>query len=147
MERSPQAGTFDNYGAQAPLAEQGVINTVRNAASSVAEKGHDALVSAKDKAGEIPSMLADRLDAGADSIRPDHQIGVAGATGALVDNTKMAKASDSLANGMQAGADWLRNADLNKMRDGIEQQVKDKPAQSLLIALGVGYMLGKAVRR
>ena len=48
---------------------------------------------------------------------------------------------------MEAGANWLRNADLNKIRDSIEQQVKEKPAQSLLIALGVGYLLGKALRQ
>ena len=48
---------------------------------------------------------------------------------------------------MQASADWLRDADFGKLRDGLEQQVKDRPGRTLLIALGVGYLLGKAIRR
>ncbi|MDB4915371.1 MAG: hypothetical protein JWM95_3015 [Gemmatimonadetes bacterium] len=147
MEGNAQTGTFDNYGAQPTATDAGVVDTVRNAASTVAGKGHDALVAARDRAAEIPSMLADKLEAGADSIRPEHQPATAGGAGTLTSHTPVAQATDKLANGMQAGADWLRNADLNKLRDGIEQQVREKPAQSLLLALGVGYMLGKAVRR
>ena len=147
MEGNAHSGTYDSFGKPPVSPDSGIADTVRNAASTVADKGHDALVSVKDKAADLPAMLADKLEAGADSIRPDHQPATNGGTGNLVDNTKIAKATDSLANGMQAGADWLRNADLNKMRDGIEQQVKDKPVQALLMALGVGYVLGKAVRR
>ena len=147
MEGNAHSGTYDSYAKQAAPSDSGIADTVRNAASTIADKGQDALSSVKDKAADLPAILADKLEAGADSIRPDHQPSVNGSTGSLVDTTKIAKATDSLANGMQAGADWLRNADLNKMRDGMEQQVKDKPVQSLLVALGVGYVLGKAVRR
>ncbi|MEO7086847.1 MAG: hypothetical protein ABI442_02345 [Gemmatimonadaceae bacterium] len=146
MEGNANTDTLHVYDTQPGSADSGVADTLRHAASTVSEKGHDALVSVKDKAAEVPGMLADKLEAGADSIRPDHLPATASGPGNLVNSSQVAKATDSLANGMQASADWLRNADLNKMRDSIEQHVKDKPAQSLLIALGVGYMLGKAVR-
>jgi hypothetical protein len=48
---------------------------------------------------------------------------------------------------MQTSADWLREADLDKLKDGVEKQVKDHPARSLLVALGAGFLIGKAFRR
>jgi len=32
------------------------------------------------------------------------------------------------------------------MKSGIERQVKDHPGRTLAIAVGVGYLLGKAIR-
>ena len=48
---------------------------------------------------------------------------------------------------MQSTADWLRDADLDGMREGVERQVKEHPGRSLLIAVGLGYLLGKAFRK
>jgi hypothetical protein len=45
---------------------------------------------------------------------------------------------------MQGAAEFLRNGDLGQT---IETQVKEHPGRTLLIALGVGYVLGKAFRR
>jgi len=135
MDANANTGTFD-YGAQPESANSGVADSLRNAAASI-----------KEKAADLPVTLADKLEAGADAIRPEHVPSTASGAGRLVNETKIARATDSLANNMEAGAEWLRNADLNKMRDSIEQHVKEKPAQSLLIALGVGYLLGKALRQ
>jgi hypothetical protein len=66
---------------------------------------------------------------------------------ALVNDPAIAAVSDTLATGMQSGADWLRDADLDKLKDGVEQQVKEHPARTLLVALGAGYLLGKIFRR
>jgi len=33
------------------------------------------------------------------------------------------------------------------MKSGIENQVKENPGRSLLIAAGLGYLLGKAFRK
>ena len=52
-----------------------------------------------------------------------------------------------VAGGMQATADWLREADLDTMRAGVERQVKEHPGRTLLIAVGLGYLLGKAFRK
>ena len=55
----------------------------------------------------------------------------------------MNQMQDSVARGMNASADWLRNGDL---KADIEKQVRDNPGRTLLITLGVGYLLGKAFR-
>jgi hypothetical protein len=48
---------------------------------------------------------------------------------------------------MQATADWLRDADIDNLREGVERQVKEHPGRTLLVAVGLGYLLGKAFRR
>ena len=55
----------------------------------------------------------------------------------------MTNVQDSVARGMEKSADWLRNGDL---KSDIERQVRENPGRSLLIALGLGYVIGKAFR-
>jgi hypothetical protein len=102
----------------------------------------------KDKARELQSTLADRLDAGADKLRQRNQSSsLAGATGdtsiGVASDDRMTQVNDSVARGMQKSADWLRNGDL---KADIEHQVRENPGRTLLIALGVGYLLGKAFK-
>ena len=66
---------------------------------------------------------------------------------ALTKDSTITAVTDTLASGMQSSAEWLREADLEKMQAGVEKQVKEHPARSLLIALGAGYLIGKAFRR
>jgi len=103
---------------------------------------------ARAKAAKIPAMLADGLQAGADALRhrrsaPSTATGVT----ALVNDPAIAAVSDTLATGMQSSADWLRDADLDKVKRGVEKQVKEHPGRTLLVALGAGYLLSKIFRR
>ncbi|HJP59555.1 MAG TPA: hypothetical protein VJ865_06135 [Gemmatimonadaceae bacterium] len=103
----------------------------------------------KDKAAGLPGLLADGLEAGARALK-QRQPAAAGAdeTAVTVTNdSSVAAVTDTLASGMQSSADWIRDADIDKLKDGVEKQVKEHPARSLLIALGAGYLIGKALRR
>ena len=55
--------------------------------------------------------------------------------------------SGGFAGGLQATADWVRDANLDDMRSSVERQVKEHPGRTLLIAVGLGYLLGKALRK
>lgn len=121
---------------------------------SVADKAKgaagDKMSSVREKAGNLKSTLADKLEAGAEKLRSQQGQGgqFAGATGtsgvAMGDGGQV---TDKLATGMQRSAEWLRDADLDNLRGGIETQVKTHPGRTLLIALGLGYVLGKAFRK
>jgi hypothetical protein len=128
-------GTADS---PASTGSGGVTNRVKSVASSV-----------KGKASAIPSMLADGLEAGAQALRQRKPvISTAGAgSPAIADDSSIAAVTDTLASGMQSSAEWLRDADLDKLKEGVEKQVKEHPARSLLVALGAGYLIGKALRR
>jgi len=118
-------------------------------AGQAKEKVQEKYGQVKDKARELQSSLADRLDAGADKLRQRNQNAtLAGATSTggsagVVSEERVANVQDSVARGMNKSADWLRNGD---MKADIEKQVRENPGRTLLIALGVGYVLGKAFR-
>ena len=137
-----------DYSSSAATNPSGSLETskVDQAKAGVQNK----LGQAKDKARELQSTLADRLDAGAEKLRQRKEsatLSGASATGSSVGVTsddRMTQVNDSVARGMQKSADWLRNGDL---KADVERQVRDNPGRTLLIALGVGYLLGKAFRR
>jgi hypothetical protein len=105
--------------------------------------------SVKSKAAAIPSILADGLEAGAEALR-QRRASTSGSDGSAVvvaDDSRISAVTDTLATGMQSSAEWLRDADLDKLKPGVEKQVKEHPARTLLVALGAGYLIGKALRR
>ena len=138
------------YGSTATTTDTGGTDTGR--VDKVKQNVDEKLGKAKEKARELQSTLADRLDAGADKLRQRklnaQSPAMAAATAGVADagaatDDRMANVQDSVARGMTKSADWLRNGDL---KGDIEHQVKENPGRTLLIALGVGYLLGKAFR-
>jgi hypothetical protein len=116
----------------------GFTDRVKNVGSSI-----------KDKASNIPAIIADGLEAGANALRQNRTAGASTESGsvALTTDSSISAVTDTLATGMQSSAEWLRDADLDKIKAGVEKQVKEHPARSLLVALGAGYLIGKALRR
>jgi hypothetical protein len=117
--------------------------------TAVTDKVKSVASSVRGKASNLPAMLADGLQAGAEALRQRRSAiaGIDGSSTAAVDDSGIVAVTDSIATGMQSSAEWLRDADLDKIKDGVEKQVKEHPARTLLIALGAGYVLGKAFRR
>jgi hypothetical protein len=146
MERSESTGinpdvASDGGGTFAEPESGGIKNRVKNVASSV-----------KDKASNLPSIIADGLEAGANALRQNRtsssgSVDGGSASVALANDSSVAAVTDTLASGMQSSADWIRDADIDKLKAGVEKQVKEHPARSLLVALGAGYLIGKALRR
>jgi hypothetical protein len=134
------SGTGDTGGS---FAEEqsggGVANRVKSVASSVREK-----------ASGLPALLADGLEAGAQALRQQRSstsVSSGAAAVAATEDSSIAAVTDTLASGMQSSAEWLRDADFDKLKTGVEEQVKEHPARSLLVALGAGYLIGKVLRR
>jgi hypothetical protein len=125
-------------GSETEQVSGGITGRVKSVGSSI-----------KDKASNIPGIIADGLEAGANALRHNRPSGGSSAGGsvALANDSTVTAVTDTLATGMQSSAEWLRDADLDKVKDGVEKQVKEHPARSLLIALGAGYLIGKALRR
>jgi hypothetical protein len=106
--------------------------------------------SIKQRASTIPAILADGLEAGAEALRQQRPTASGSGPGtsvAVVDDSSIAAVTETLASGMKSSADWIRDADLEKLKGGVEKQVKEHPTRSLLLALGAGYLLGKVLRR
>ena len=131
--------------------EQNDSSSMRDTAQ---EKLADVGSNVRERASHMRDSVADALESGADKLRAradGQRSELAGATGAgtvAVENDgRMAQVSGKVASGMDATADWLRNTDLDGIKSGIERQVKEHPGRTLLIAAGIGYLLGKALRK
>ena len=134
----------------------GLADRAKSAASTAGDKLTDVGSSVREKAGSLKNSLADALESGAEKLRAQSagsgQMASAsaadGSTAMVTDETnRLAQTGNQLAGGMQASADWLREADLDGFKAGIERQVKEHPARSLAVAVGLGYLLGKAFRK
>ena len=139
------------YGSTESKTQQ-ARDAFQDKAGQAKDAATDKFGKAKEKAGELKASLADKLEAGAEKLRARTQTGsYAGSTGtgsaAIATDDRMAEVSNKVAGGLQASADWIREADLDSVKTGIETQVKEHPGRTLLIAAGIGYLLGKAFRR
>ena len=59
---------------------------------------------------------------------------------------KLDTARTKVVDGAHAATDWVKQADIDSIKSGIEEQVRTHPTRSLLVALGLGYVLGRAMR-
>jgi ElaB/YqjD/DUF883 family membrane-anchored ribosome-binding protein len=59
---------------------------------------------------------------------------------------KIGQAKEKVVDRMHATADWIKERDIDQVKGTIEQQVRDHPGRTLLIAAGLGYLIGRAFR-
>lgn len=134
---------------QAQHAAQQLGDRASTAFNDVRDQAADRLGQVKDQAGQLKNTVADKLQQGAQALRQQAQGGgqqLAGAGGATIaNNEQVQRLAGPTADAMERTADFLRNgADL---RGVVEDQVRTNPGRTLLIALGLGYLIGKAIRR
>jgi ElaB/YqjD/DUF883 family membrane-anchored ribosome-binding protein len=114
--------------------------------SPVLDRADDATASVRDRAVQVKAQLADKLETGAGRLR--QRATNTGKIDNAIANTKqrVVDTSDRLATGMERGADWLRNANMTSVQQGLERQVRENPGRTLLIAGAIGYLLGRAFK-
>lgn len=149
------SSSFDFSGTAAgATSEPGLRDRAREVAGSTGERLPAVGSTVRERAGAVKNRLADVLESGADRLRAQRTtteggafagVTAGGATTVQADG-RLSHVSERVAGGMQASADWLRDADLDSMKASVEQQVREHPGRTLLIAAGVGYLFGRAFR-
>ena len=150
------AGTSGTTGSGLGDQSQGRLQNAKGVATEKFGQAKDAVTSglstAKEKASTLNSTLADKLEAGANKLRQGAQgsgspyapsAGIGGAAALSSDSQQMGQLGTRAADALQGTANFLREGDL---KSSIEEQVRTNPARTLFVALGVGYLLGKALR-
>lgn len=150
---TPQSENRSDFASSETSSQaQGIRDRAKNAIGSAGDRLADIGSGARERVGTARDKLANALESGADRLRErSHGASTfAGATSegstAIRNDGRMAQVSDRVAGGMEATADFLRTADLEDLKDGIENQVKQHPGRTLLIAVGLGYLIGRAFR-
>jgi ElaB/YqjD/DUF883 family membrane-anchored ribosome-binding protein len=150
-------GTADaSFSRDTTSETAGLADRAKSTLGTAGEKLSDAGSTVRDKAGSLKMSLADALESGAEKLRQQGagggQLAGAAATGESAgmistETNRLADVSNQVAGGLQASADWLRDADLDGLKSGLERQVKEHPGRTLAVAVGLGYLLGKAIRK
>lgn len=151
------SGSASSKGGDGASASGGFSDRARDLAGSAKDRLADVSATARERATHIRGSLADALESSADKLRQragapssgDGQLSGAASGGgvAVSHDTRMTDAASRLAVGMDATAEWIRDIDVDGLKSGIEKQVKEHPGRTLLIAVGLGYLIGKAFRR
>ena len=153
------SGQASQAGSQG-TADASFSRDTSNESANLGDRARGALTDAgstvRDRAGNLKNSLADALESGAEKLRQQGAGGgqmagaaaTGGSTGMVSDQSnRMADVSNQVAGGLQGAADWLRDADLDGLKSGLERQVKEHPGRTLAVAVGLGYLLGKAIRK
>ncbi|MDF1501881.1 hypothetical protein [Roseisolibacter sp. H3M3-2] len=146
-------GRVDAGGGAASMGDR--LGSARDTATEKLGQARDVagerLGQAKEKATQLKATLADKLEAGANSLRPSQGgmggemqfAGANGSTATAETNPQLQQLRSTGADVMQKTAEFLRTGDL---RGTVEEQMRTNPGRTLLIAVGLGYVLGKAIR-
>lgn len=103
------------------------------------------LAQVKERTAALRATVADRLESGADKVRQrSSDADVKGVTSET--RARLERAGHKVAAGMDSTAEWVRTADVEKVRTGIEDQIRTRPGRSILIALGLGFVIGRLLK-
>ena len=109
---------------------------VTDAAGKVKDKTEEFGRSVQHKIDEQRTTTADNLHSAASSIHESAETG----------SQKVRELAHGAADTLDATAGYIRDHDVQAMLGDVENVVRRFPGRSLLIAAGVGFLLGRAMR-
>lgn len=122
-------------------------NTVMEEAASVGGKLSETAMQVKDKLTDFGRTATNKIDENRDAAAS----GLQKAASALHDRAENLPGVDTVsnlahdaANKLTATADYVREHDANRMMADVETLVKNNPGPSLLAAVVVGFLAGRA---
>jgi ElaB/YqjD/DUF883 family membrane-anchored ribosome-binding protein len=119
---------------------------VSSAATAAGQKASELASAATQRAGEMASAVGQRADDAVGSVG-------AGAR-SLADTVRqqgpregvLGTATQSVASGLEQAGKYIEDKQLSGMADDVGGMIKAHPIPAVMIALGVGFLLGRALR-
>ena len=108
-------------------------------ASKVKDKASQVASTVSDTVGRQRDNVAGGLDRVASTLHEK--------AGSLPGGQKAANAANSLADGMESTASYLRDHDLKDVGDSMAGIYRKYPVKSLLSVVLVGFLVGRAIRK
>ena len=119
-----------------------------------ADKAHDTIDAARDKAADLAdqaqkvgSQVADKADAATTTVGEKMTDVAQTIREKAPTSGPVADAADTAAETLERAGSYLREQDLSDIRADLEGLIRRHPIESLLIGLGVGYLLARSMRR
>jgi ElaB/YqjD/DUF883 family membrane-anchored ribosome-binding protein len=145
-----QATTNKNQGNTAADQARQEANTAANKASDALTHAGQAVSSAAtaagQKAGELASAVGQRADDAAGAVGSGAR--------SLADTVRqqgpregmLGNATQAVASGLDQAGKYIEDKQLSGMADDVGSMIKAHPIPAVMIALGVGFLLGRALR-
>jgi methyl-accepting chemotaxis protein len=115
---------------------QQVASDVKDKAQQVADRAQDLGQQAADRADDATTTVGEKMTDVAQTIREKAPT-----------SGPVANAADTAANTLERAGTYLQQQDLADMRADLEGVIRRHPIESLLVGLGVGYLLARSMRR
>jgi ElaB/YqjD/DUF883 family membrane-anchored ribosome-binding protein len=113
------------------------------------QKGQEAFDQAKEKSQQAAGAIGEKTDQGLDKAA-DAAHGLAQTLRERADSIPGGQQTTDLAyqaaSGLERGADYLRQADVDDMRGDLEGLIRRYPTQSIAVGLAVGFLIARAFR-
>ena len=139
-------GETSSFGSASAAAPNTANAPTTPSAPQVYESADESATSVRDRAVQVKTQLADKLEIGAGRLRQSVTNTKKLDDAIATTKQRVVETSDRVANGMERSADWLRNANMSSFQEGLERQVRRNPGRTLLIAGAIGYLLGRAFK-
>lgn len=128
-------------------AGKGMMDKAREMASDVADKAKDVAGNVADKARDLASTAGDR----AEHLTHRAGSGIESLGHAVRENMPhggtMGAVADRTAQGLESAGRYIQEEGLSGMADDITDVIRRNPIPAVLIGIGIGYLIARAVRR
>jgi hypothetical protein len=122
----------------------------KNTEGDIRDKIVDVTSKMKEKAGQMAGKMADTVD----KTRDQAADGLDRAASTLHDKAeevpggpKAIHVAHTIADGMESAAEYLRDANFEDMKESVLDSCRKHPAETLIGALAIGFLVGRAIRR
>jgi len=123
------------------------VENVTDKAQQVASDVKDRAQQVADKAQQVGSQVADKADAATTTVGEKMTDVAQTIREKAPVSGPVADVADTAADTLQRAGTYLQQQDLADMRADLEGIIRRHPIETLLIGLGVGYLLARSTRR
>lgn len=140
-------------GKSAQDAAKSTMDKAKDAASNVADKARDMAGNVADKARDAADKAREYAQAAGD--RAEHLTARAGSgleslghavRDRMPQGGTMGSVADRAASGLENAGRYLQEEGLSGMADDLTDLIRRNPVPSLLVGIGIGFLLARAMR-
>ena len=134
-------------GEKASDLAQSAVDKVKQTADDLRSKDPSELVDeARAKAAEVGDAAASKVDS-AMTATGEQMSTLAQTVRESAPEGKAGEVASKAADALDRGGEYLQVADLQMVRGDLERVIREHPIESLLVGVGLGYLVARATRR
>jgi len=134
-EQAQQNATRELGSLADDTGSQSITDKAKEITGNITDKASEIGDQASDKADAAMSATGAKMETLAQTVRQNAPAG------------KVGEYATTAANAIERGGNYLQASDLSDVQIDIEQIIRRRPVESLLVGLGVGFLLARAMRR